>query len=232
MRWMLFSFILFNCSYFCWTHWFSISTVDMSIDSRQSKSETKVPSLVLLSERTKYEAISGRVEFSAKEGISEIIANNVLNDERCWVIGAFERLSVATDFFEKLGGLGIKAALTEVVVDQSHDTWVLIPSLGSRKKALKKLRELQAKNIDSYIITRGRLQNAISLGFFKRYQSAVTVQREMKLMGYEAVLEKNIRQAIEYWIRIPVAIDGGLNEKVVSLLKLKPALKFTESLCK
>jgi hypothetical protein len=79
---------------------------------------------------------------------------------------------------------------------------VYLPPLGSRQASLRQLRELQARKIDSYIITQGDLANGISLGIFPREDSAKSVIQRLRDAGYEAEFRALPRSHRRYWVRI------------------------------
>lgn len=66
--------------------------------------------------------------------------------------------------------------------------WVVIPPLASRAAGLAKLRRLQAAGIDSYLVTEGEQQNAISLGLFSSQKAAQRVLESRRNAGLAAEL--------------------------------------------
>ncbi|MOA38679.1 hypothetical protein D3C78_1603870 [compost metagenome] len=67
---------------------------------------------------------------------------------------------------------------------------------------MRQLKELQARKIDSYIITQGDLANGISLGIFPRSDSAQSVMQRLVDAGYEPLLRELPRAQRSYWVRI------------------------------
>ena len=59
----------------------------------------------------------------------------------------------------------VQSEIQEVDTASGVDYWVYLPPLA-RQASLRQLRELQSRNIDSYIITVGDLANGISLEYF------------------------------------------------------------------
>lgn len=82
------------------------------------------------------------------------------------------------------------------------DYWVYLTPLASREASLRQLKELQARKIDSYIITQGDLVNGISLGIFPRTDSAESVMQRMRDAGYEPFMRELSRAHRDYWVRI------------------------------
>ena len=234
MRWIFFSVIFLNVFYFSWELWIT--------DKKVVGHSLSKPNLIANSKnRAKIKLLSeGGIQITAFESnarpslpdVGAIVSGNMASNNRCPVVGPFKSFEPASDFLLKLIGRGINADLSEVVLTGLHDTWVVIPPLEGRRGALRKLRELQGKGIDSYIITQGPLKNAISLGLYKRRQSAVDVQGDLKIAGYATVLEKRMRQITEYWVKINTAVGPENKEnQIMGLLSEKTSLKYTQTLC-
>lgn len=234
MRWILFSVIFLNLFYFSWELWITDrKVVGHNLSEPNliaiSKSQTKIK---LLSEGGVQKVdLESSIGSSARE-VGAIVSSNIASSNRCPAVGPFKSFEPASDFLLKLIDQGINADLSEVMLTGLHDTWVVIPPLEGRRDALRKLRELQGKGIDSYIITQGPLKNAISLGLYKRRQSAVDVQGDLKIAGYTAVLENRMRQITEYWVKINAEVDPESKEnQIMDLLSEKSTLKYTQTLC-
>ena len=71
--------------------------------------------------------------------------------------------------------------------------------MRSRREALDILRELQAKKIDSFLITEGELVNGISLGFYTKEELAQAIQKQRRDQGYEAKIHQIPRFALQLW---------------------------------
>jgi hypothetical protein len=84
--------------------------------------------------------------------------------------------------------------------------------MRSRREALETLRELQAKKIDSFLITEGDLVNGISLGFFTKEELAQAVQRQRREQGYEAKIRQIPRFSQQLWEVIDDQAHGRLSD--------------------
>lgn len=84
----------------------------------------------------------------------------------CLYLGSFEEETRARVVEQRLLSLDIQAEVRGVDAAAGLEYWVYLPPLASRQASLRQLRELQARRIDSYIITQGELANGISLGIF------------------------------------------------------------------
>jgi len=77
--------------------------------------------------------------------------------------------------------------------------WVYLRPAASRSVALTTLRQLQAARIESFIVAEGDDANAISLGFFKKKESAESVQQQRIAQGFDAKVVKKDRHRDQYW---------------------------------
>lgn len=82
--------------------------------------------------------------------------------------------------------------------------WVYLPPAPSREEALRILRELQNRQVDSFLVGEGDDRNAISLGYFTRADSARGLMVRMRSEGYPAEIRETARTLTEIWLRFPV----------------------------
>lgn len=120
----------------------------------------------------------------------------------CLFLGGFEQESQAVVIEQRLLSLDIRSRVQSVDAAAGLDYWVYLPPLASRQASLRQLKELQARRIDSYIITQGELANGISLGIFPRVDSAESVMQRLRDAGYEPALKELPRAHRSYWVRI------------------------------
>lgn len=123
-------------------------------------------------------------------------------DETCLFLGSFQQEAGASQVEQRLMALDIQAEVRPVNAAAGLDYWVYLAPLASRQASLRQLKELQARKIDSYIITQGDLANGISLGIFPRSDSAESVVRRLRDAGYEPLLRELPRAQRSYWVRI------------------------------
>lgn len=120
----------------------------------------------------------------------------------CLFLGSFERESDAGVVEQRLLSLDIRSRVQSVDAVGGVDFWVYLAPLASRQASLRQLRELQARRIDSYIITEGDLANGISLGIFPRSDSAESVMQRLRAAGYEPAMRELPRAQRSYWVRV------------------------------
>ena len=120
----------------------------------------------------------------------------------CLFLGGFEAEAAAAAVEQRLISLDIRSSVQSVDAAAEIDYWVYLPPLASRQASLRQLKELQARKIDSYIITQGELSNGISLGIFPREDSARSVMQRLRDAGYESDVRELPRSHRSYWVRI------------------------------
>ncbi|MBB2495217.1 SPOR domain-containing protein [Aquipseudomonas ullengensis] len=122
--------------------------------------------------------------------------------ETCLFLGSFQQESAAEEIEQRLVSLDIDADVHGIDATAGLDYWVYLAPLASRQASLRQLKELQARKIDSYIITQGDLANGISLGIFPRSDSAESVVQRLRDAGYEPLLRELPRAQRSFWVRI------------------------------
>ncbi len=120
----------------------------------------------------------------------------------CLFLGGFEREEQAREVEQRLTSLDVRSAVEPVDATAGTDYWVYLAPLASREASLRQLKELQARKIDSYIVTQGDLVNGISLGIFPRMDSAESVMQRLRDAGYEPFMRELARAHRDYWVRI------------------------------
>lgn len=120
----------------------------------------------------------------------------------CTLVGPFPEQLRAEYFVEHVQALEVGASVQSIDVSDGVGYWVYLPPLPSKPQALEKLKEIQAKKIDSYLIPKGTLLHGISLGMFTRSELADLRQNEMSELGYQAEIKEISRTRQEMWVKI------------------------------
>lgn len=123
----------------------------------------------------------------------------------CWILGPFMEEVTAKQVFTRFQALGMPARLRNVERITGLDYLVYNGPYVSRADALGKLRLMQELQIDSFLITRGSLNNAISLGLFPRRLQAQALADELAEMGYEVKIREDKQLEMQRWLVVPVA---------------------------
>jgi len=188
MRWLFLLLLMMNIFYFVW-------------------SQQQLPSLAQsVSSFTLYDGEKDKIRLLGEvEGLKGLPAAGVrlADNERCLFLGGFEHQADAMALEQRLLSLDIMSKVHEREDEAGVDYWVYLAPLSSREAALRQLKELQLRAIDSYLITQGDLANGISLGIFSRHDSARSVQQRMRSIGYAAELRELRRTSRTYWLQVP-----------------------------
>ncbi|WP_394237666.1 SPOR domain-containing protein [Pseudomonas anguilliseptica] len=186
MRWMFLWLVVLNLFYYVWHQQQAplrvteIAPLNMAQDSKRD--------IRLLSESS----TPPRREAAEIQSVEAV----------CLFLGSFELMADASAVEQRLLSLDIQSRVQSMDAAAGVDYWVYLPPLASRQASLRQLRELQARKIDSYIITQGDLANGISLGIFPRSDSAQSVMQRLRDAGYEPSLRELTRAHRSFWVRI------------------------------
>lgn len=182
---------------------------------------------------------TGIVTLSEFERDSESQAQlNAVAAQQCSLVSGFPALDEAEQFLleaRNAGHLGALQLSGEAL--PSHFRLFLEPA-SSRSVATITLdgisERLQAENlnIDSYLITRGALENAVALGIYEDEEAARRILEQVQALGYSPVLDE-IRRSdgeIQVWLR--PAREERINEpEWLDLTGERPNLTRSENLC-
>ncbi len=139
-------------------------------------------------------------------------------EKNCSAIGPFADVASGQDIQARLYAIEQRAEVRSV--DQfsgEFDYRVLIPPMSSLQQAFRRLRELKARDIDSYVITAGEHALGISLGVFSEEDPANVVKDTFAQLGYDVNVVDIPRIRREYWV-FPENVDLMLNDEVFDRL--------------
>ena len=189
MRWILLLLLLLNAFYYVWHQ--QQAPLRAKEVAPAAAYQTARKDIQLLSEA---DASGARVHAPPAAAPVEAAV--------CLFLGSFEQEEGARVVEQRLLSLDIEADVRSVNAAAGVEYWVYLPPLASRQASLRQLRELQARRIDSYIITQGELANGISLGIFPRSDSAASVMQRLRNAGYEPQVRELSRAHRSFWVRV------------------------------
>ena len=138
--------------------------------------------------------------------------------EYCGTIGPLRNRPQARRLKRKLGSPpGVSMETKPQLVDKAY--WVLIPPLPSRDDARAMVKRLRDADIeDLWLVPKGELRNAISLGLFSRRDAAYAHAERLRGLGFEEVEIRPKQEEVQrYWLNF-----SGLSEE--TLERLPPEL--------
>jgi hypothetical protein len=197
IRWFVLGLLLCNAVYFLWQHNAQVaSTAPQAAQQKNGAGER----LVLLAETAGQQAkVGGRGVANPAAAQASIKTEAAPPTSICHMIGPFKEKISAHQVQDRLRVLDIQLHTFQVNIPDKPDFWVHLGPMRSRKEALDTLRELQAKKIDSFLITEGELINGISLGFYTKEELAQAVLRQRREQGYDAKIRAVPRFTQELW---------------------------------
>jgi len=214
MRWLLMLLIVLNLSFYL----YHLNHQALPIEQAAGVSDGSGPSsgIKLLSETAR---LAPR-------------APSADTDRSCLFLGGFDEESVALAIEQRLLSLDIESQVKNVDEAAGVDYWVYLPPLVSRQASLRQLRELQSRNIDSYIITVGDLANGISLGIFSRRDSAESVVARLNDVDYAASIRELPRTHRRYWVQVAKGQQHLLSDTLLGdLISDFPELEHRQMPC-
>lgn len=194
-RWLLLILIAANLLYGAW-YWLQPPAPGQPVAAPLQDQEG-VPRLTTLAER-------GPVPDTGDvgESVTAALEPETPAAQTCGRLGPFAEQVSARQVQNRLADLDIAARVDSEEVVVREDYWVHIPPRDSEAAALAMLRELQKRDIDSFLITDGDLVKGISLGFFSRRESAQKVRDKRREQGYPAEIREVPRTERKFWLLI------------------------------
>ena len=150
----------------------------------------------------------------------------------CTTIGVFPTREAAQVVRQRLMAVSIKSQL-EMALPKMPDYLVYIPSLPSREQAYRLVDELEAKNIDGFVITEeGALKNAVSLGQFSIRTTAEAFQDARIKDGYNAWIQEKKGGQTMYVVALDALNSRLLSDALWQSFRTRyPFLKKSDKLC-
>lgn len=215
MRWFFLFLLVLNVFYFVWHQ-----------QQTPLRAKEIAPLALYRSEQKNIRLLSESPESAPKRPAAPQSQAGAPQAGACLYFGPFYDESRAKALEQRLTSLDIQASRQKVDSGAGTDYWVYLPPLASRQASVLQLRELQARKIDSYIITEGDLADGISLGFFQSRDSAGAVVEKLKGAGYDAQVREMARNQHDFWIQISpesrrLADDGLVRQLVTDFPELQ-----------
>ena len=228
MRWILASLIITNIVVFVYFKFFYESSVN-SLSPIAATLPSDAEAVHLIGGFSTGTVNDVEIIEKPRESISVVQKRK---EPVCTIVGSFDKLLKAEYFVERLMALGLDAEVKELVVASKPGFWLHLRPEPSRKEALRRLRELQSRGIDSYVIPTGDLANGISLGMFSNRESALALQQSVRQQGYQPEILDIVREQKEIWIMMLPGVAAKLSaERWAELLSSDQYLQKRQNFC-
>lgn len=208
MRWIFIGVVVLNLAYLVWHVQGHGQRVVASPPSGEVAAAPEFPqSLNLLDESGGAAAVANVANVRPPAGQAPVAG--------CPAAGPFSPAD-AESVARELGAAGYPAEVRQVDALASRVFWVYLPPAQTRETALRRLRELHARGIDSFVVASGEYERAISLGSFQRKDSATGVQSRLKAAGYAAEISEQVRDVSQTWVVLTEPDAQGFAEHIPS----------------
>lgn len=222
MRWIFFFLLAANAAFFLW-HVLSVPAASPTVAPMINT--TFAPSASARQVKLLRELAPGAVRARTEAPI-------VKNPSLCVMVGAFASQVDAQEFMTRLAALDVVSFDHPLDLSAGEGYWVYLQPFANRDQARRRLAELQARGIDSYIIPKGELENGISLGVFTRRDLAEARLVELRRLGLSVDLYNIERSYREYWVMLGESEEHKLDESVwLALLRENISLRRRQNLC-
>jgi hypothetical protein len=134
----------------------------------------------------------------------------------CPAIGPIGDVKHAGELAAVLRDAGYRSELRASDVRQTY-YWVFLPPADSADRNVRRLREMHAVGIESFLVGEGADKNAISLGLFAMKSSALGIQSRLRALGYDAQIREQVRTRDGSWIVLERQATGYLEHAKLSL---------------
>lgn len=131
----------------------------------------------------------------------------------CWAVGPYPVELDAKHLYARMLAMDIEAQVKPQSVVIKEEFWVYLEPLANRKQAMRKLKELQKRKVDSFVITEGELENGISLGLFGKQSSVDRLLEKLKEKNITAKVKPLVRTRNQYWVLAPVNLQYPMDER-------------------
>jgi len=243
MRWIFYVLVLGNVVVAGLFTFHSDRTLDLEAVPASVVPQEGVADVTLLSELVRNvsaEKVGARVPMSqpvkpASHVEPSELATAVIGESQsrvCSLIGPFKALLRAEYFVEHLGALSLASEVKALEVSGGESYRVYEAPLPSQKLALRRLHEVQAKKIDSYLIPKGELRHGISFGMFGDRMNAERRMDALKKQGITVQIKAVPRFYEEIWVVLATQEAEKLSEEAwLGLLNREENIKLQQNFC-
>jgi len=210
MRWIVIVLLMINGIYFLWYQYMVPQEV-VPADRVKVQAGANASELVMLSE-------SQARAVTDVDPVNESLAQPQ-SPAVCWMVGPLVEQVTTKQVLDRVGALDIVADVVSVEVPEEPDYWVHIAPMQSRKEAIKMLRRLQARKIDSFLIGEGELENGISLGLFSQRERAEKIYNKRISQGFKVEIKEVDRNIDQSWVVFQSASGFDFSDEVWNGIK-------------
>jgi cell division septation protein DedD len=132
--------------------------------------------------------------------VEPVIAPTIAAPRFCMRVGPFENAEAAQPLRDYLVERGGEVNSSEQTVQTPVGFWVLVPPQATRAAAREVAAKLKAQGLEYWIIPKGDLRNAISLGLFSGQGNADDFAKEVRAKGFDAEVRERTKDSQQLWL--------------------------------
>lgn len=123
-----------------------------------------------------------------------------LRADQCFSIGPLNSSLAQQRAEDRLRATALQLRSRQSLSDRDRGWWVFLPA-GSRTEAIALTQQLAEDKLDDFfVVTRGEMENVVSVGLFENIDNARARQRQMMARGFQAELEIRRESAPQFWV--------------------------------
>lgn len=225
MRWIFYSLFVLNAMVFAGFFFVISPDADVQFVESVPTDGAKVKgSIVLLGEQESggregvdNTKIADQIESipSTTEQVPQepMVSDRETEETMCYRLGPFNSHSAAE-------GYQVDATIDNGIwkIDSKEEStdmrfWVYVPAAATKEEALATLKSLQVLGVDSFVVSKGEFANAISLGMFKKSDSANVLRSKVAALGFNVEVDQKSNIKRSYWLYLKV--PSGSQQKVL-----------------
>lgn len=148
---------------------------------------------------------------------------------RCFSIGPLNSLLAQQRAEDRLRPSSRWVRSRQTVSDRDRGWWVYLPA-GNRSAALDLTRRLAETGLeDFFVVTRGEMENVVSVGLYENIDNARVRQRQVRAAGFEAQMEIRRESVPQFWVDYEA--EPGVESAWRFIIEASPGARHREIPC-
>ncbi|GMQ75856.1 MAG: SPOR domain-containing protein [Gammaproteobacteria bacterium] len=252
MKWVILSLVLINVAFFGWQLSRDQEAVVVGEPAPPATKAAMVNRLLLVSEldrgvlRQRRNVPSSRPTSPPEQRSSAEVAEKHADtasvsrenapavpresDIECYTVGPLQNEDDISALSAWFSAQGSRATLRSDERREVVSTWVFLPPLESREAADDRMREMQAANIDDiYVIPRGDMANAVSLGLFSQKETLARRVAQLEDRGFTPSVLPRYRTVTASWFDVTTSAAQPMTVAVLD--QIFPDLVIRQVVC-
>lgn len=209
MKWVILGLVLMNIVFFGWQLNRDREPVVAAEVEPPASTSAMVNRLLLVSElergvlRRRLNTLSPQPGGAASAPVEEALIVPPGPGVECYTVGPLQNEDDISALAAWFNAQGSQAKLRDDERREVVSTWVFLPPHATREDADRKVRAMQTANIDDiYVIPRGDMANAISLGLYTQDDSLQRRVSELEARGFSPSVLPRYKTVTASWFDV------------------------------